>query len=167
MPETPSAQPGQPAAPGRAGYLSPEEQAKRKALDERADQGMNMGMANAYRRQQEQDAAANAAAAGGGYRMDADAMRAILPRWQSIADKLLELSRKGERLLTLRPPAEDEGSTMQIKAARAHAEAYLISVRAQRKYAQNYADALQAAIEKTEQQNQAAADTLNKHKRDH
>lgn len=171
MPETPgtppaaptgSPQQGQPAPQGPPGYLTPEELAKRKALDERADQGMNMGTANAYKRQQEQDAAAAAAASGGSFVMDADAMRKFLPMWESIAEKLERARTLGMTLKTLRPPAQDVGSLLQKKAADEHADAYVASVTEQRDYAQAYAKALKTAIEKYEQQDQNSADAVRK-----
>jgi hypothetical protein len=67
-----------------------------------------------------------------------------------------------QQLRGLRPPAQDEGSVLQKKAADAHADAYLTSVTAQQTYAQNYADALKAAIAKTQQQDQNAQDAVNK-----
>ncbi|MFD8496016.1 hypothetical protein [Amycolatopsis sp. NPDC059657] len=167
--DTPTATPpgpptqGQPAPSGPPGYLTPEELAKRKALDERADQGMNMGTANAYKRQHEQDEAATAAASGGRFVMDADAMRKFLPKWQSIADKLEQARLLGTHLKALRPPAQDEGSLLQKKAADAHADAYVASVTEQRDYARAYANALKTAIEKYEQRDQATADTVRKH----
>jgi hypothetical protein len=145
-----------------AGYLTPEEQAQRQAQDNQMDRGMNMGSMNILRQRQQQDAAANAAAAGGGFKMDVDAMKAIHPKWQSIADKLQDLMNQGEQLLALHKPAEDEASTLQKKAADDHAKAYQASVRAQWKYAQDYADALQKSIDSTEQQNQAAVDAVRK-----
>ena len=60
------------------------------------------------------------------------------------------------------PPAQDESSLLQKKAADAHADAYVTSVTAQQTYAQNYADALKAAIAKTQQQDQNAQDAVNK-----
>jgi hypothetical protein len=76
---TPGDQHGHPVSDGPAGYISPEEQAKRLALAKQADEGMNMNIANQYRRQAQRDAAANAAASGGGFVMDADAMGKFLP----------------------------------------------------------------------------------------
>ncbi|WP_370947379.1 hypothetical protein AB5J62_07435 [Amycolatopsis sp. cg5] len=154
------------AASGRAGYLSPEEQAKRQRQDEQADRGMNMGTVAMYKRRDAEDAAANAAASGGGYKMDVAAMRALLPKWESIADKLGALVKDAEQFLQLPQPAEDDGSSLQMKAAKKHASAYMASVREQRDYAEGYAAALDKAIKATEQQNQAAARTIAKHGRD-
>jgi hypothetical protein len=153
---------GQPASDGPVGYLTPDEKAKRQALAQQADQGMNANISNQYRQQANQDAAASAAASSGGFVMDVDAMRKFLPKWQSIADKLDQARRLGGQLRGLRPPAQDEGSLLQKKAADAHADAYVASATAQRDYAQNYADALKAAIAKTEQQDQAAQDAVHK-----
>jgi hypothetical protein len=75
--------------------------------------------------------------------MDADAMGKYLPKWQSIADKLEQARQLGQQLRLVKPPAQDEGSLMQKKAADAHADAYIKSVTAQRDYARGYATSLQ------------------------
>jgi hypothetical protein len=159
---TPGDQHGQPVSDGPAGYISPEEQAKRLALAKQADEGMNMNIANQYRRQAQRDAAANAAASGGGFVMDANAMGKFLPQWQTIADKLEQARIMGQELRSVRPPAQDDGSLMQKKAADAHADAYVTSVTAQRDYARAYATSLQTAIKKYQEQEQAAADAVHK-----
>jgi hypothetical protein len=150
---------------GRAGYLSPEEQAKRQAQDKQYDQGMNSVGVKVYQQRQQLDAAANAAAAGGGYVMDVDAMRKFLPRWQAIADKLGDAYDLGQQLKYVNKPAEDEASSMQKQAADAHADAYLKSVMEQQKYAQGYANRLKTAIDGYEKQEQAATEALRKHGR--
>jgi hypothetical protein len=123
---------------------------------------MNMASIRILQERQQQDAAANAAATGGGFKMDVDTMKSLLPKWQSIADKLEDLRSMGARLPYLHQPANDEGSTLQKKAADAHADAYLASVVAQRDYARSYVASLQKAINSTEQQNQAAVDAVRK-----
>jgi hypothetical protein len=115
-----------------------------------------------YQQRQQEDAAANAAASGGGFVMDADAMRAILPRWQSIADKLKTAIQLGQQLPAVDKPAEDEGSTLQKQAADAHADAYVANVKGQQEYAQAYADKLKDAIDVYEKQEQAALDAVHK-----
>ncbi|MEC3978185.1 hypothetical protein [Amycolatopsis sp. H20-H5] len=152
-----------PPEPKRAGFLTPEEAAKRKAQDDQYDQYMNSAGAKVYRDREAADAAANTAASGGGFVMDADAMRAILPRWQSIADKLGDAVTLGRRLVHLNKPAEDEGSTVQKQAADAHAEAYVKNVTDQQNYAQAYANKLKDAIGVYEKQEQANKDALRKH----
>lgn len=163
---TQSAGPEQ-AAPvvGRAGYLSPEEQAKRQAQDKQYDQGMNSVGVKVYQQRQQEDAAANAAAAGGGYAMDVDAMRKFLPRWQAIADKLGDAIDLGRQLPAVGKPAEDEASSMQKQAADSHADAYIKSVQQQQEYAQGYADKLKSAIEEYEKREQATAEAVRKHGR--
>jgi hypothetical protein len=116
-----------------------------------------------YQQRQQEDAAANAAAAGGGFVMDADAMRALHPQWQSIADKLGDAIDLGTQFRYLDKPAEDEGSTLQKQAADAHADAYVANVTAQQKYAQAYADKLKDAIDVYEKQEQAALDAVRQH----
>ena len=152
---------GQP--PGRAGYLTPEEQARRQSQDRQADERFNAGAVKMYQRRQQEDAAANAAAAGGGFVMDAAAMRTLLPQWQSIADKLAKAADLGSQLPAVDKPAEDEGSTMQKRAADAHAAAYVTNVQRQQEYAQAYADKLKDAIDAYEKQDQAARDGVHKH----
>ncbi|WP_329049993.1 hypothetical protein OG738_44065 [Amycolatopsis sp. NBC_01488] len=161
----PAGQPQTAPVAGRAGYLSPEEQARRQAQDKQYDQGMNSTGVKVYQQRQQEDAATNAAAASGGYVMDVDAMRKFLPRWQSIADKLKDAVNLGQQLIAVDKPAEDEASTLQKQAADAHATAYLKSVREQQKYAQGYADRLKTAIDEYEKQEQAATDALRKHGR--
>jgi hypothetical protein len=151
-----------PPSDGRAGYLTPEEQARRQAQDNQMDRGMNMGSMHILQKRHQQDAAANAAAAGGGFKMDLDAMKSILPQWQSIVDKLEKLHRQGEQFRALPKPAEDEASKLQKKAADAHADAYQDSVQGQLDYAKAYTASLQKAIDSTEQQNQAAVDAVRK-----
>ena len=155
--------PQQAPPPGRAGYITPEEQARREAQDRQADDHFNQGAVNMYKRRQEEDAAANAAASSGGYVMDIDAMRTFLPRWQALADSYGDAIDRGQRLPQLNKPAEDEGSTLQKQAADAHAIAYVKNVTDQQKYAQTYADKLRECIEAYEKQEQAARDALRKH----
>jgi hypothetical protein len=150
---------------GRAGYLSPEEQAKRQAQDKQYDQGMNSVGVKVYQQRQQEDAAANAVAAGGGYAMDVDAMRKFLPQWQAIADKLGKAVNLGQQLPSVDKPAEDEASSMQKQAADAHAAAYLKSVQEQQDYAQGYADRLKTAIDEYEKREQATVEALRKHGR--
>ncbi|MDT8911313.1 hypothetical protein [Amycolatopsis sp. PS_44_ISF1] len=147
--------------PNRAGYLTPEEQAKRKAQDDRYNEAMNSAGVKVYQQRQREDAAANAAAAGGSFVMDADAMRALQPQWQSIADKLGKAVDLGRQLSSVEKPAEDEGSTIQKKAADAHADAYVANVRAQQQYAQAYANRLRDSIAAYEKQEQAARDAVH------
>jgi hypothetical protein len=144
----------------RAGYLTPEEQAKRQSQDDQMDRGMNMGSIRILQQRQQQDAAANAAATGGGFKMDVETMKSLLPKWQSMADKLDDLSTQGQKLRYLHRPAEDEGSVVQKTAADEHADAYVKSVQEQRDYARGYANGLKKAIESTEQQNQGAVDAI-------
>ena len=158
-----SQSPPQAQPPDRAGYLTPEEQAKRKAQDDRYNEAMNSTGTKIYQQRQQDDAAANSAAAGGAFVMDADAMRALQPRWQSIADKLKTAVQLGRQLPQVDQPAEDEGSTIQKQAADAHAYAYVTNVAAQQAYAQAYADKLKDAITAYEQQEQTARDAVNKH----
>jgi hypothetical protein len=155
--------PPQQPSPDRAGYLTPEEQAKRKAQDDRYNEAMNSAGTKVYQQRQREDAAANAAAAGGSFVMDADAMRTLLPKWQSIADKLGQAVDLGRQLPSVDKPADDEASTIQKKAADAHADAYVANVRRQQQYAQAYANKLKDSIAAYEKQEQTARDAVHKH----
>jgi hypothetical protein len=145
----------------RAGYVSPEEQAKRLRQDEQMSQGMNLLATAILERRQAEDNTVNQAATGG-FRLDAAAIRSLLPQWQSIADKLRNLATRGEQFRLATQPAADEGSTLQIRAAMAHADAYQTSVRAQQLYAERYVDALKKSLAAFEQQDQATADAAGK-----
>ena len=119
---------------------------------------MNSTGAKIYQQGQQEDAAA----AGDSFVMDADAMRALQPQWQSIADKLGDAIDQGRQLLHLEKPAEDQGSTVKKQATDAHADAYVANVASQQKYAQAYADKLRDSIGAYEKQEQAARDAVHK-----
>ena len=160
MPDSPAQtvadQQKQASLSSRAGYVSPEEQAKRLRQDEQMSQGMNLLATAILERREAEDGTVNHAATGG-FRMDVQEMRALLPRWQSIADKLRDLAMLGEKLLLVIQPAADDGSTLQLDAAMAHGDVYMTNLRAQRQYAQCYVDALKKTIAAIEQQDQATA----------
>jgi hypothetical protein len=160
--------PASPPAPDSdtpAGYLTPEEQARRDSQDKQADIGLNQNLANQYRKRAAQDDAANAAAAGGGFELDIDAVRRFQPRWQALADRLLDARRQGQQFSALNAPATDDGSDMVGSAAKRHASAYLEIVTAQHAAAAKYAADLQTAIDSYGEQEQAAADAAAKHGR--
>ncbi|WP_211260557.1 hypothetical protein [Amycolatopsis jejuensis] len=146
----------------RAGYLSPEEQAKRDAQDKRFNEAMSTAGTRIYQQRAADDAKVDAAAAGGGFTMDIDAMKSLLPEWQGIADELNDMINDGQQLRGVTKPAEDPASTLQKKAADSHADAYVASLQQQQAYAQGYADQLKQAIAKYEQQDQANAHGLDK-----
>lgn len=167
MSDTPGSAGAQAAQPAPdsdtpAGYITPEEQARRDAQDKQADIGLNQNLANQYRKRAAQDDAANAAAAGGGFELDIDAVRKFQPRWQALADKLSDARKQGEQFLALNVPAEDDGSGLVKKSAIDHANAYQTIVIAQHDAAQKYADDLQTAIDSYGKQEQAAADAAAK-----
>ncbi|MFF0149155.1 hypothetical protein ATK36_3536 [Amycolatopsis sulphurea] len=147
---------------GRAGYISPEEQATRDRQDEQYNEAMNSTGARIYQQRAAEDAKVNAAAAGGRFVMDVDAMKSLLPDWQDIADELGDMINDGQAMQNVPQPAEDPGSTMQKQAADRHAAAYLASLRQQQAYAKGYADQLRQAIAKYEQQDQANTHGLDK-----
>jgi hypothetical protein len=118
----------QPPSDVRAGYLTPEEEARRQSQDNQTDRGMNMGSIRILQQREAADKAANAAATVGGFKMDVETMKSLLPKWQSIADKLEDLRSQGGRFLYLHKTADDQGSIFQKKAADAHADVYQASV---------------------------------------
>lgn len=147
---------------GRAGYVDPEEQARRDRQDKQFDEAMNSNGTRIYQQRAAEDAKVNAAAAGGGFKMDIAAMKALQPEWQGIADGLNGMIRSGRQLRAVTPPASDDGSSLQKRAADMHADAYLTSLQQQQAYAQGYADKLKDAIGKYEKQDQANTSSLNK-----
>ncbi|EFL04776.1 MULTISPECIES: type VII secretion target [Actinomycetes] len=147
---------------GRAGYVDPEEQAKRDRQDKQFGEAMNSNGVRVYQQRAAEDAKVNAAAAGGGFNMDIDAMKRLQPKWQEIADKLNDMVRVGDQLKVVPPPADDPASTMQKKAADGHADAYVTSLQQQQAYAQGYADKLRDAIAKYESQDHANTNSLRK-----
>lgn len=147
---------------GHAGYISPEEQAQRNAQVIAGQVMPNPAGIMIATQQVVQDLSATAAVAGGGFRMDIDAMRALLPDWRAIANKLNGMISKARVLPSLQPPAQDPGSTEQIQAARRHAKAYLESLQQQQAYAQGYVDQLKKAIDAYEKQDQAHSARLRK-----
>jgi hypothetical protein len=152
----------QQSANGRAGYISPEEQAIRDRQDQQYNEAMNSTGARIYQQRAAEDAKVNAAAAGGGFKMDIDAMKSLLPDWQGIADELGDMINDGQAMQNVPPPADDPGSTLQKQSADRHAVAYLASLRQQQAYAHGYANQLQQAIAKYEQQDQANTHGLDK-----
>lgn len=97
-------------------------------------------------------------AGDGGYKLDPEAMRALLPRWKNVADKLEELRLDAEYLLYVSPPAGDEASTRQIEATYQHQHVYASIVSQQHQYAREYVSALERAINEYEQAETAAGD---------
>ncbi|WP_275291659.1 hypothetical protein [Amycolatopsis sp. La24] len=147
---------------GRAGYVDPEEQAKRDRQDKQFGEAMNSNGVRVYQQRAAEDAKVNAAAAGGGFNMDVDAMRKLQPKWQGIADKLSDMVRAGGQLKIVPPPAEDPASKLQKKAADGHADAYVASLQQQWEYAKGYALKLKDAIAKYEGQDHANTSSLRK-----
>lgn len=89
---------------GRAGYVDPEEQARRDRQDKQFGEAMNSNGVRVYQQRAAEDAKVNAAAAGGGFNMDIDAMKALQPRWQGIADKLSDMMQLGDQFKGFRSP---------------------------------------------------------------
>ena len=147
---------------GRAGYVGPEEQAKRDRQDKQYGEAMNSTGTRVYQQRAAEDAKVNAAAAGGGFNMDVDAMRKLQPKWQGIADKLSDMMRLGDQFKGLPQPADDPASTLQKQAADSHADAYMASLKQQQAYAQGYANQLRDAIAKYEKQEHANTAGLRK-----
>lgn len=147
---------------GHAGYVTPEELARRKAEQAASVVVPNPAAVVSAAQNAVRDVSVNAAVAGGRFEMDLDALKALLPEWQEIVDKLGGMLRAARQLPTLRQPAADPGSTIQIRAARSHAEAYLASLRQQQAYAQGYVDKVKAAVDNYGKQEHANANALRK-----
>jgi hypothetical protein len=88
-------------------------------------------------------------------------MRALLPQWQDLRDKLDWLRQNGENLRRVRPPAADESSLGQNRAALAHAELYQRSIEEQWQYADGYVQALETMLSKYEQRDGSAMEAIN------
>lgn len=101
----------------------------------------------------------------GGFKMDIDAMRAIKPKWEALRDKLQKLVDQSAALGSTTPPAQDEASSGQLASVLKHSGVYSASIQKQLEYAQQYAKALDDAIKKTEEQDEAARRALRKHGR--
>ncbi|MFF0149210.1 hypothetical protein ATK36_5086 [Amycolatopsis sulphurea] len=147
---------------GHAGYITPEELARRKAEQAASVVVPNPAAVVSAAQNAVRDVGVNAAVAGGRFEMDLDAMKALLPEWEAIADKLGDMCLQAQPLPGLRQPAEDPGSTVQIRAARSHALAYLASVQQQFVYAQGYVGKLKTAIDNYEKQEHTNTDAVRK-----
>ena len=102
------------------------------------------------------------AAGSGSFALDADAMRALVPRWEGIRGRLRELMNDATLLRGVTKPAEDEASIKQIRAVETHLETYETIIEQQFKYADQYLKALQMAISKYEESEHAAGDAAHK-----
>jgi hypothetical protein len=100
--------------------------------------------------------------AGGGFKLDVEQMRALLPQWQELRDKLAWLRRNSQNLRFVNAPAEDESSVNHNRAALTHADLYRRSIEEQHDYAVGYVDALQKMIAKYEHSDGSAGTTLNR-----
>jgi hypothetical protein len=154
----PPSQQGQPLPSGTPGYRTPEDAEQRNKQDQQWDDHWGNAAANAMNQRIADDEAITRAASDGGFHMDVGQMQALLPRWQSIADKLNLLVMRVQDLQFVPQPAMDEASSVQIDAARKHAGAYMESVQDQYTYAKGYVDALKKSIDRTQRQDQSNAD---------
>ena len=107
-----------------------------------------------------------AAAGDGGFKLDAEAMRALQPEWEDIARELMDLRDMAVRLGNATPPAQDDASISQIKAVKNHAQACGKISTEMYKYADEYAKSISKAIGKTEAADQAAKDSARNAGRD-
>jgi len=160
--KTPGPPSGSQGPDGRAGYLTPDEQAQRELERVTGALFPNPAAIVTAVGNVAEDVGVNVSVAGGGFKMDIDAMKRLQPRWQAIAQKLSSMQAGAQQLLTLNPPAGDPGSLKQIEAARDHAKAYNDSIAQQWEYAQGYANQLEKAINAYEQQDQAHSERLRK-----
>lgn len=64
--------------------------------------------------------------------------------------------------MQVNPPADEDASNLQIKAARAHAVLYRQQLQDHFDYANKYAQTLQEAIDKTRTRDQTASDAARR-----
>lgn len=152
--------PPPPPSPPRPGYVTPEEQAQRDAQDKENDTGIPVGSHRMEHRAAE-EAAANAPISGG-FAMDPDLLKRVQAEWVDIAHELNVAREEAILLAQTRPPADEDASNLQIRAAYAHAVLYAQKLQEQFEYADAYATALQQAIDKSKAQDEAAAEAARR-----
>lgn len=94
----------------------------------------------------------------GGFKLDADAIRALQPDWEDIARELQDLRDNARQLAHVIPPAEDDASLHQIKAVIDHADTCANISNQMYEYAYEYARSLENAVNKLEGSDRTAAD---------
>lgn len=147
----------------RAGFMPPNEQAVHIVQkNQMVISGMSMTGMAIWGLQLTETHERNARATSGGFELDVDQMRALLPKWQLITERLAELQVLGSEFNLVLRPAEDEASARQFIAAQQHADVYLRSVQQQREYAEGYVKSLQVAVTALERQDRATAEAARK-----
>ena len=134
---------------GHAGYRVPTDDPSFKGADYVAMQNLKESLSHD-----------GAATGSGGFKLDVDQMRALLPQWQELRDKLDDLRREAHYLRQVTPPAEDEASMAHHQAAVAHADLYQRSIKDQWTYADGYVKALEKMIADYEHGDRSSADVL-------
>ncbi|MEU0530408.1 hypothetical protein [Amycolatopsis tolypomycina] len=109
--------------------------------------------------QQRLDQAA-AAGGSGGFTLDVEQMQALLPQWKDLRDILDWVRQRATDLGYVLPPAADESSTAQNRAALAHAEIYARSIEDQYNYAAAYVDSLTKMIAEYQHGDRSASDVF-------
>jgi len=105
----------------------------------------------------------NQAAAGGGsggFKLDVEQMQSLLPQWKDLRDTLDWVRQRATDLGYVLPPAVDESSTTQNRAALAHAELYARSIEDQYNYAAAYVDSLTKMIARYQRGDGSASDVF-------
>ncbi|MEV7091770.1 hypothetical protein AB0M80_02905 [Amycolatopsis sp. NPDC051045] len=101
-----------------------------------------------------------AARGSGGFRLDVEQMQALLPQWMELRDTLDWLRQRATDLGYVVPPAADESSVTQNRAALTHAELYARSVEDQYNYAAAYVDSLTKMIAKYQHRESSTSDVF-------
>jgi hypothetical protein len=106
----------------------------------------------------------NQAAVGGGmggFKLDVEQMQTLLPQWKDLRDTLDWVRQRATDLGYVLPPAADESSMTQNRAALAHAELYARSIEDQYNYAAAYVDSLTKMIAKYQHSDSSAGGVFN------
>ncbi len=134
---------------GHAGYRVPTDDPSFKGADYVAMQNLKESLSHG-----------GAATGSGGFKLDVDQMRALLPQWQELRDKLSGLAQSAQNLRQVKSPAEDEASMAHHRAALVHADLYRRSIEDQFNYADGYVNALVKMIADYEHGDSSSADVL-------
>jgi hypothetical protein len=103
---------------------------------------------------------AGAGGGSGGFKLDVEQMQSLLPEWKDLRDTLDSVRQRATDLGYVLPPAADESSTTQNRAALAHAELYARSIEDQYNYAAAYVDSLTKMITKYQHGDGSASDVF-------
>ncbi|MEQ0563058.1 PE domain-containing protein [Amycolatopsis sp. NEAU-NG30] len=98
---------------------------------------------------------------GGGFKLDVEQMRALLPQWQELRDKLDDLRAHASELRAVAPPAADVASMSHNTAAKTHGDLYQRSIEQQWNYAVGYVNALEKMIKAYQESDGSASHSFN------